>query len=40
MQKYFTLINSTYCLNEYYDYLKTIDLNTITDFHMIIPIKN
>jgi hypothetical protein len=40
MQKYFILINSTDCLNEYYDYLNTVDLNTIDDFHNIIPPNN
>jgi hypothetical protein len=40
MQKYFVLINSTDCLNEYYDYLNTVNLQTIDDFHKIIPIKN
>ena len=38
--KYFDLINSSSCLNEYNDYLKTINLNTIDDFHKIIHIKN
>jgi len=40
MKKYFMLINSSDCLNEFYNYLQNIDLNTITDLYKLVPIKN
>jgi hypothetical protein len=40
MKKYFMFINSSDCLNEFYNYLQNIDLNTITDLYKLVPIKN
>jgi hypothetical protein len=37
IKHYFSLINENECIDEFYDYLKNIDLITITDFYKLIP---
>ena len=40
MKYYFSLVDEELCLDEFYDYLKNIDLKKIINFHKIIHIKN